>query len=181
MYTCSFYYKNRQRLFCAASTSLQMACEMACFGVKSCTDSGIGVPSLTEMTTKNRNDHEIPKHPIGCLDLPTQLEISKRPRNTEATKAIMQEIALCIYLYAKKFSILARPFFPNIHTGAVSIDKDTYLAPAPLLRQTRAQYRRYPAYTGALKNSYPPPPRPGLLYSKNSRHSFRLLEQRHAF
>ena len=39
--------------------------------------------------------------------------------------------------------------------GTVSIDKDTYLTPTPLLRQTRApnnsQYHRYPAYTDAHK------------------------------
>ena len=51
-------------------------------------------------------------------------------------------------------------FFYKIHSGAVSLDKDKYLTPAPNLRSTRAshdsQYTRYMAYSDALKNSFFP-------------------------
>ena len=51
--------------------------------------------------------------------------------------------------------------FPyKIHSGTVSLDKDRYLTPAPILRSTRAshdsQYTRYMAYSDALKNSFFP-------------------------
>ena len=51
-------------------------------------------------------------------------------------------------------------FFYKIHSGTVSLDKDRYLTPAPNLRSTRAphnsQYKRYMAYSDALKNSFFP-------------------------
>ena len=50
------------------------------------------------------------------------------------------------------------PFFYKIHSGMVYVDKDKYLTPVKGLRQTRAshdsQYRRYQAYSDALKNSF---------------------------
>ena len=49
-------------------------------------------------------------------------------------------------------------FFYKIHSGMVYVDKDKYLTPITGLRQTRAshdsQYRRYHAYSDALKNSF---------------------------
>ena len=51
-------------------------------------------------------------------------------------------------------------FFYKIHNGTVSLDKDKYLTPAPILRSTRAshdsQYSRYMAYSDALKKSFFP-------------------------
>ena len=51
-------------------------------------------------------------------------------------------------------------FFYMIHSDTVSLDKDTYLTPAPNLRRTRtsheSQYTRYLAYSDALKNSFFP-------------------------
>ena len=51
-------------------------------------------------------------------------------------------------------------FFYKIHSGMVYVDKDKYLTPVTGLRQTRAshdsQYRRYQAYSDALKNSFFP-------------------------
>ena len=51
-------------------------------------------------------------------------------------------------------------FFYKIHSGMVYIDKDKYLTSVAGLRQTRAshdsQYRRYQAYSDALKNSFFP-------------------------
>ena len=51
-------------------------------------------------------------------------------------------------------------FFYKIHSGTVSLDKDTYLTPAPNLKRTRtshdSQYTRYFAYSDALKNSFFP-------------------------
>ena len=52
--------------------------------------------------------------------------------------------------------------FYKIHCGAVSIEKDEYMAPAHSSRATRsshsAQYCRYQTYSdAALKNSPPPP------------------------
>ena len=49
-------------------------------------------------------------------------------------------------------------FFYKLHSGSMYIDKDKYLTPALGLKQTRAfqshdsQYRRYIAYSDALKN-----------------------------
>ena len=46
----------------------------------------------------------------------------------------------------------------EIHSGAVSIEKDMYLTPAQSLKSTRAshsaQYCRYQTYSDALKNSF---------------------------
>ena len=51
-------------------------------------------------------------------------------------------------------------FFYKIHSGMVYVDKDKYLTPVTGLRQTQAshdsQYRRYQAYSDALKNSFFP-------------------------
>ena len=51
-------------------------------------------------------------------------------------------------------------FFYKIHSGMDYVDKDKYLTPVTGLRQTRAshdsQYRRYQAYSDALKNSFFP-------------------------
>ena len=49
-------------------------------------------------------------------------------------------------------------FFYKIHSGAVSLDKDRYLTPAPnWASQTHnSQYTRYLSYTYALKNSFFP-------------------------
>ena len=51
-------------------------------------------------------------------------------------------------------------FFYKIHSGAVSLDKDKYLTPAPNIRSTRASHKfqctRYFAYSEALKNSFFP-------------------------
>ena len=53
-------------------------------------------------------------------------------------------------------------FFYKIHSGTVSVslDKDTYLTPAPNLRRTRAshesQYTRYLVFSDALKNYFSP-------------------------
>ena len=48
--------------------------------------------------------------------------------------------------------------FYKIHSGMVYVDKDKYLTPVTGLKQTRAshdsQYRRYQAYSDALKNSF---------------------------
>ena len=48
--------------------------------------------------------------------------------------------------------------FHKIHSGAVSIEKDKYLAPARSLKSTRsshsAQYCSYQTYSDALKNSF---------------------------
>ena len=48
----------------------------------------------------------------------------------------------------------------KIHPGTVSLDKDKYLTPAPILRRTWAshesQYTRQFAYSDALKNSFLP-------------------------
>ena len=50
--------------------------------------------------------------------------------------------------------------FHKIHSGAVSIEKDKYLATAHSLKSTRAthsaQYCRYQTYSDALKNSFFP-------------------------
>ena len=50
--------------------------------------------------------------------------------------------------------------FHKIHSGAVSIEKDKYLAPAHSLKSTRAsrcaQYCRYQTYSDAVKNSFFP-------------------------
>ena len=60
----------------------------------------------------------------------------------------------------RKQSSLA--FFYKIHSDIVSLDKDKYLTPVTSSTQTRAsklnnsQYRRYQAYSDALKNSFFP-------------------------
>ena len=53
-------------------------------------------------------------------------------------------------------------FFYKIHSDTVSLNKDRYLTPVTSSTQTRAsklnsnQYRRYQAYSDALKNSFFP-------------------------
>ena len=87
-------------------------------------------------------------------------------------------------------------FFYTIYSGTVSLDKDTYLTPAPNLRRTRAshesQYTRYLAYSDALKNSFFSPGLSlcGIVFPfrwshlrplRSLRLRFRLLVQRYVF
>ena len=88
-------------------------------------------------------------------------------------------------------------FFYKIHSGTVSLDKNRYMTPAPNLRSTRAshdsQYKRFMAYSDALKNSFFFPMTtplwnslPSLVVSSKTAEEFKALlfrsgAQRYAF
>ena len=82
----------------------------------------------------------------------------RRLRNTHSVGDMLDELNWSSLEARREQSSLT--FFYKIHSGTVSLDKDTYLTPAPNIRRTRAshesQYTRYLAYSEALKNSFFP-------------------------
>ena len=91
----------------------------------------------------------------------------RRWRNTSSVGEMLDELEWpSLEVQRDQFSLL---LFHKIHCGAVSIEKDKYMTPAPSLKTTRsshsAQYRRHHTYSDALKNSFPPPPPPPELFN----------------
>ena len=82
----------------------------------------------------------------------------RRWRNTSSVGDMLDELEWPSLEDRREQSSLA--FFYKIHSDRVSLDKDKYLTPAPIIRSTRAshefQYTRYLAYIEAVKNSFFP-------------------------
>ena len=82
----------------------------------------------------------------------------RRRRNASSVGDMLDELEWPSLEARREQSSLT--FLYKIHSGAVFLDKDKYLFPAPNIRRTRAshefQYTRYNAYSEALKNSFFP-------------------------
>lgn len=82
----------------------------------------------------------------------------RRWRNTSSVGDMLDELEWPSLEERREQSSLT--FFYKIHSGTVCLDKDRYLTPGTGSRETRAphnyQYRRYQAYSDALKNSFFP-------------------------
>ena len=80
----------------------------------------------------------------------------RRWRNTSSVGEMLDELEWPSLEARRDRSSLL--LFHKIHSGAVYIEKDKYLTPAPSLKSTRsshsAQYCRYQTYSDALKNSF---------------------------
>ena len=82
----------------------------------------------------------------------------RRWRNTSSVGDMLDELVWPSLGARREQSSLT--IFYKIHSGTVSLDKDTFLTPAPNIRRTRAshesQYTKYLAYSEALKISFFP-------------------------
>ena len=103
----------------------------------------------------------------------------RRWRNTSSVGDVLDELEWPYLETRREQSSLT--FFYKIHSGTVSLDKDKYLTPAPVLRRTRAshesQYTRYFAYSDALINSFFPQDYPYVQYYSSSVVSSKTIEE----